>query len=83
MDQEISKKTFGFVTRKKAERGGDLPFYFVSASNGINVVALFQESIVKGLEYKNKGGDTFVDQVLEFIKDEETRPDGLFSSKSF
>ena len=82
MDPEISKKSFGFVSRKKAERGQDVPFYCVSASNGVNVVALFQDSIKHALDYKAKGGDTFVDQVLEFIKEEEKRPDGLFSTKS-
>jgi Rab-like protein 2 len=82
MDPEILKKSFGFVNRKRTETGQDVPFYCVSASNGVNVVALFQDSIKKAVEYKDKGGDTFVDQVLEFIKEEEKRPDGIFSNKS-
>lgn len=82
MDPEISKKSFGFVERKRVETGQEVPFYCVSASNGINVVALFQDAIKKAVEYKDKGGDTFVDQVLEFIKEEEQRADGIFSKNS-
>lgn len=82
MDPEILKKSFGFVDRKRLETGQLVPFYCVSASNGVNVVALFHDAIQKAVEYKDKGGDTFVDQVLEFIQEEEKRVDGIFSKKT-
>lgn len=83
MDPSRATKTFAFVDKKRQERGGDdnLPFYFVSAADGSNVVSIFKEAIKKGCEYKEKlkvGKGTFVDEVLQFIEDEEKRPNGLF-----
>lgn len=78
----------------KLEDGGDdadMPVYFVSASDGSNVVALFKEAIKRGLKFKervvNQGAGNlseanFVDEVMEFIREEEKRPDGLFSNSS-
>ncbi|KAJ3325906.1 Rab-like protein 2A [Boothiomyces sp. JEL0866] len=85
MDPSRATKSFAFVEKRRIERGGneqDLPFYFVSASDGSNVVTIFKEAIAKASVYREdlasgKAG-TFVDEVLQFIKDEEQRPDGLF-----
>ncbi|KAJ2995977.1 Rab-like protein 2A [Globomyces sp. JEL0801] len=89
MDPSRATKQFAFIEKKRAERGDgneeSLPFYFVSASDGSNVVTIFKEAIELGLKYKEdlKNGKcgTFVDEVLQFIKDEETRPDGLFAKE--
>jgi hypothetical protein len=84
MDPSRASKSFGFVEKRRLERGGtqdDLPFYFVSASDGSNVVSIFREAIKRGYEYKTamkQGGGTFVDDVLQFIEDEEKRADGLY-----
>jgi hypothetical protein len=83
MDEQKARKSFGFVDRKREERGNvpnDVPLYFVSASNGANVVAMFKEAISRAVEFKEGGGGTFVDEVLQFIEEEEKRPGGLFSS---
>ena len=79
MDPEKGKRSFGFVERKREERGDEVPLYFVSASDGSNVVALFQDAIKRALEFREKGTGNFVDEVLEFIKEEEKRSDGLFN----
>eukprot|EP00842_Homolaphlyctis_polyrhiza_P004675 jgi/Hompol1/5208/HPOL_004232-RA len=86
IDPARATKSFAFVEKRRQERGGqeeDLPFFFVSASDGSNVVKIFREAIQRAVEYKEKlakeGGGTFVDDVMQFIEDEERRPDGLFS----
>ncbi|KAJ3260302.1 Rab-like protein 2A [Boothiomyces macroporosus] len=87
MDPSRATKSFAFVEKRRIERGGneqDLPFYFVSASDGSNVVTIFKEAIARATTYKEdlasgKAG-TFVDEVLQFIKEEEQRPDGLFKT---
>ena len=86
MDPSRANKSFGFVDKHRLERGGketDLPFYFVSAADGSNVVSIFQQAIELGLEYKKQleagNGGTFVDEILQFIDEEEKRDDGLFS----
>ncbi|KAJ3277148.1 Rab-like protein 2A [Terramyces sp. JEL0728] len=82
VDPSRATKAFAFVEKRRIERGQDLPFYFVSASDGSNVVTIFKEAIAKATAYREdlasgKAG-TFVDEVLQFIKEEEKRPDGLF-----
>jgi hypothetical protein len=55
MDPSRASKRYRYVEKRRAERGGshdDLPFYFVSASDGTNVVSMFREAIKRGLEYK-------------------------------
>lgn len=87
MDPSRAGKSFQFVEKRVQERGGkesDFPLYFVSASDGSNVVSIFKEAISKAVLYKediaNGKSGTFVDEVMAFIKDEETRPDGLFAN---
>jgi ribosome biogenesis GTPase A len=84
MDPTRATKSFAFVEKQRQVRGGneeDFPFYFVSASDGSNVVSIFRQAIERALLYKQdieKGkGGTFVDEVLAFIKDEE-KEGGLF-----
>lgn len=84
MDESRASKQFGFVEKCRLERGGsedDLPFYFVSASDGSNVVTIFNEAIKRAVQFKktlSNGGGTFVDEVLHFIEEEKARPDGVF-----
>eukprot|EP00042_Codosiga_hollandica_P025123 m.109586 g.109586 ORF g.109586 m.109586 type:complete len:200 (+) comp51775_c0_seq1:54-653(+) len=60
MDYSATQKAFAFP--KKHE----LPFFFVSASDGTNVVQVFTEAIRAGMEYKQSSTD-FEDQVLELL----------------
>ncbi|KAI8909697.1 P-loop containing nucleoside triphosphate hydrolase protein [Gorgonomyces haynaldii] len=86
MDPSRATKQFAFIEKRRLERGGteeDLPFYFVSAADGSNVVSIFQRAIEMAVTYKSsimqgKGGN-FVDEVLQFIQEEKQRPDGLYS----
>jgi Rab-like protein 2 len=82
MDPSRASKSFQFVENRIKERG-EFPFYFVSASDGSNVVTIFKHAIELAAKYKNKlrkgDGGNFVDQVMEFIREEEVRPDGLYA----
>ncbi|CAN0031996.1 unnamed protein product [Ascophyllum nodosum] len=61
VDYNVTKKTFKF-----GQQHG-LPFFFVSAADGTNVVRVFQEAIKAGLEFKKNGGD-FVDEALTLLE---------------
>ncbi|KAJ3035680.1 Rab-like protein 2A [Rhizophlyctis rosea] len=62
-----------------------LPLYFASASDGTNVVSIFQDAIDRAVKFKEqlaKGeAGSFVDEVLDFIEEEGRRKDGLFSDR--
>eukprot|EP00904_Undaria_pinnatifida_P007741 jgi/Undpi1/4097/HiC_scaffold_16.g07464.m1 len=62
VDYNVTKKSFKFAQQH------DLPFFFVSAADGTNVVKAFEESIKAGLEFKKNGGD-FVDEALSLLAD--------------
>ncbi|XP_074650431.1 rab-like protein 2A [Tubulanus polymorphus] len=61
VDYDITNKTFNFV--KKHE----MPFCFVSASDGTNVVRLFRNAIKLAVSYKNNSTD-FIDQVMKELE---------------
>ena len=58
---EMTEKSFKFAEQNR------LPFYFVSAANGINVVKLFDDAIRAGMGYKENATD-IVDQILEELE---------------
>lgn len=88
MDPSRATKSFAFVQKRIEERGGQegfsFSFYFVSASDGSNVVSIFQEAIKQAVQFKadiaNGKCENFIDEVMGFIQEEEKRPDGLFAS---
>lgn len=61
IDMDVTKRQFNFATKY------GMPIYFVSASNGANVVKGFQEAIHLAHEYKEKSTD-FVDEVLKELE---------------
>ena len=61
VDLSVTKKQFNFAKKYS------LPFYFVSASDGTNVVKIFRDAIQKGLYYKDNSTD-FVDEVLRELE---------------
>ena len=63
VDYAVTSKAFAFP-----EKNG-LPFFFVSAADGTNVVAIFQEAVRLAWAYKTKGEKDFVEEVLELIDD--------------
>jgi len=65
VDYSVTKKNFNFSKKHH------LPFYFVSASDGTNVVKVFREAIQSGLHYKENATD-FVDEVLKELENFES-----------
>uniref|UniRef100_A0A3P9JE37 RAB, member of RAS oncogene family-like 2 n=1 Tax=Oryzias latipes TaxID=8090 RepID=A0A3P9JE37_ORYLA len=60
-DLKITQRSFNF-----AKKHG-LPFYFVSAADGTNVVKMFREMINRALEYKQNPSD-FMDEVMQELE---------------
>lgn len=61
IDYEVTSKQFNFAKKYR------MPFYFVSASDGTNVVKVFREAIRLALDYKENSSD-FVDEVLKELE---------------
>ncbi|KAJ3369932.1 Rab-like protein 2A [Kappamyces sp. JEL0680] len=86
MDPSRATKSFAFVQKRVEERGGkesDFPLYFVSASDGSNVVTIFQEAIKRAVQFRNDVAngkcDNFIDEVMGFINEEKKNPNGMFA----
>lgn len=60
---QVTKKTFQFPTKH------GLPFHFVSAADGTNVVKVFNAAIAAAVEWKTKG-DGFLHEVMELLDDD-------------
>ncbi|KAI0228975.1 Rab-like protein 2A [Lamellibrachia satsuma] len=58
VDYSITKKSFNFAKKHK------MPFYFVSASDGTNVVKCFRDTITAALAYKSNSTD-FMDEIMK------------------
>ena len=58
---DVTTKSFAFCTKNS------IPLYYVSASDGTNVVKMFTESIEKAVEYKKNPLD-IEDQILEELE---------------
>jgi len=63
LDMSVTQKTFNFPAKKK------LPFYFVSASDGTNVVKVFHEAITLGQRFKENPEEDFFNDVMSLIHD--------------
>ncbi|XP_062435139.1 rab-like protein 2B isoform X2 [Rhea pennata] len=60
-DMKVTQKSFNFA------RKFNLPFYFVSAADGTNVVKLFNDAIKLAVAYKQNSGD-FMDEVMQELE---------------
>ncbi|XP_044286592.1 rab-like protein 2B, partial [Varanus komodoensis] len=60
-DMKVTQKSFNFP------RKFNLPFYFVSAADGTNVVKIFNDAIQLAVSYKQNSGD-FLDEVMEELE---------------
>ncbi|XP_055664254.1 rab-like protein 2A isoform X2 [Falco peregrinus] len=60
-DMKVTQKSFNFA------RKFSLPFYFVSAADGTNVVKLFNDAIKLAVAYKQNSGD-FMDEVMQELE---------------
>lgn len=73
VDYKVTQKKFAFGTKK------GIPFEFVSAADGTNVVRVFKDAIRAGFEYKQGDKKDFMDDVMELLGDavEGEDEDGL------
>ena len=62
---EITSKKFKFADKF------DIPLYFTSAANGVNVVRIFDDILRMSIEAKKRGTDHFVKNVLHAIEDDD------------
>lgn len=69
LDMKMTQKSFGF-----AEKHG-LPFVFVSASDGTNVVKVFSDAIRLGVQCRDNPPKDFYDQVLDLLDEDEAAVD--------
>lgn len=65
LDLKMTQKSFSFAEKRK------LPFYFVSASDGTNVVKVFGEAIRMGVTYRDNPPEDFVSEVLDLLAEDE------------
>ena len=64
VDYRVTRKNFAFASKR------NLPFFFVSASDGTNVVQLFTEAIRLAVDCKqNPPAGDFVQDVLDLLGD--------------
>ncbi|KAM6044704.1 rab-like protein 2A [Theristicus caerulescens] len=62
VDMKGTQKSFSFAWKFS------LPFYFVSAADGTNVVKLFNDAIKLAVAYKQNSGD-FMDEVTQELEE--------------
>ncbi|XP_045195691.1 rab-like protein 2A [Mercenaria mercenaria] len=68
VDYSVTKKSFGFAKKHR------MPFYFVSASDGTNVVKMFNDAIRAAVAYKNDSTD-FMDEIMRELENFELETD--------
>lgn len=61
VDYRVTSKSFNFASKHR------LPFFFVSASDGTNVVKIFQMAILAGVKYKLGPKEDFYQEVLDLL----------------
>ncbi len=57
----MTKKTFAFTTKN------NIPLYYVSASDGTNVVKMFTDAIEQAVDYKKNPVD-IEDQIMDELE---------------
>ncbi|KAM8861407.1 RAB, member of RAS oncogene family-like 2 isoform 1-T1 [Synchiropus picturatus] len=69
-DTKVTQRSFNFGKKQ------GLPFYFVSAADGTNVVKMFREMIKRAVDYKQNPSD-FMDEVMQELENFDLeKPDG-------
>eukprot|EP01039_Chlorochromonas_danica_P002154 gene2154-2352_t len=64
VDYNVTRKEFKFASKH------NLPFFFVSAADGTNIVMLFQTAIAEAKQFKASGGDALA-EVLDLLSDKK------------
>ena len=62
IDYQVTRKNFKFASSK------NIPFYFVSAADGTNVVKVFRAAAESALDYKDNSGD-FMNEAYKLLDD--------------
>ena len=66
LDEKATMRTYKFIQ----ELG--CPFNFVSAADGTNVVAIFEQALEMGWDYKqNPNEDDFMNNVMDLLNDDK------------
>ncbi|XP_053318913.1 rab-like protein 2B [Spea bombifrons] len=73
-DLRVTQKGFSFAKKH------NLPFYFVSAADGTNVVKLFTDAIKLAVSYKQNSQD-FMDEVMRELENFELQKPEVVSDK--
>jgi Rab-like protein 2 len=60
VDYNVTRKEFKFATKH------NLPFFFVSAADGTNIVKVFESAITEARNFKESGGDALA-EVLDLL----------------
>ncbi|KAL5009501.1 hypothetical protein ScPMuIL_011806 [Solemya velum] len=68
VDYNVTKRSFQFSKKH------NMPFYFVSASDGTNVVRLFRDVIKAAVAYKSNSTD-FMDEIMKELENFELETD--------
>lgn len=63
-DMKVTQRSFNFAKKQ------GLPFYFVSAADGTNVVKVFKDAVHRAVNYKQNSGD-FMDEVMRELENFE------------
>ena len=64
VDERATQRKYKFIEDLK------VPFNFVSAANGTNVVQIFRDALDMGIKYKeNPHQDDFMNEVMDLLKD--------------
>lgn len=71
VDPAITKKSFNFP------KDNNLPFYFVSAAEGTNVVRVFTEAVKLAIKNKEEPPDEVMAEIMALLRMDESSPDGV------
>mmetsp|Transcript_110052 Transcript_110052/g.206332 ORF Transcript_110052/g.206332 Transcript_110052/m.206332 type:complete len:238 (-) Transcript_110052:34-747(-) len=75
-DPEIAKKRFNFAINHK------LPFFFVSAADGTNIVRIFNEAMKLAIKNKEEPADEVMAEIWALLRDEDNGL-GKLSAEAF
>merc|ERR1719183_1274668 len=64
-DPNMAKKKFNFATENK------LPFYFVSAADGTNIVKVFNEVVKLAIKCKEEPEDEVMSEIMRLLQEED------------
>lgn len=65
----MTRKEFKFASKH------NLPFFFVSAADGTNIVKVFERAITEAKRFKQSGGDT-LSEMLDLLSDSVQKVEG-------